>query len=741
MNLDATLTADAVIASLHPLVAAGFIHPAIAAGTAAAAVIPLLIHLINRRRHKKVPWAAMNFLLAANQRSLNRVRFEHWVLLAMRTAVIVLLGLALARPFTQGGTLLGLGDTVQHRILLIDDSLSASITSGDAEAAQLIPAAEAALDLLDAFPPRDAVSVITLGGQADPLIGQAAYDRRSIRDQIANIQSTQQGTDLVGGLRLASGIIEESPTSPQNRVVYVISDQAATAWNNAREQGTSGTVKAAVRVAERAQLAIVPTSNQSRSNLAITRFVCDQDLPGINQPIRLRATVSNFGNTPAHPGDLQLRRKGRITRRIPIQPIPPGQDIELTFSTSLSSAGIHPLELRIVPQGEDSLHADDARFLSLEAFESVSVLLVDGQPSADRFSGETGYLATALSPKLRPSDAGLLSPKTITELELSGEVLEDHRLIVLCNVQRLDETMWQRLAGYVRDGGGLFVFLGDVVNPDNYNKTNEFQDGGLLPCRIGQFAGDAADRENFVRLKSEVFKHSAVVDFSGTEKSGLFLNGRIYQHYVVQPLPSATVMMRYTNDLPAIVERSLGLGKVCMVTTSANMAWNNLAARGDFVSLMLNLCSYLAEDASVRRDVLVGDVLSEPLPVSLASQPLSVSAPGGRTDKASIDVDQTGYVLKYGPTTESGIYEVAAGQARWPYAVNIIANESDLRTLSHADIKEMLKCPFSYLPDWRQSNEISANNASAELAAVMQYVVLMLLVAEGWLAMRFSSRR
>src|SRR6202034_3780754 len=74
------------------------------------AAVPIIIHILNRRRFKTVSWAAMEFLLRALRKNRRRLRFERWLLLATRCAVLLLLGIALARPLAcESGALAGLG--------------------------------------------------------------------------------------------------------------------------------------------------------------------------------------------------------------------------------------------------------------------------------------------------------------------------------------------------------------------------------------------------------------------------------------------------------------------------------------------------------------------------------------------------------------------------------------------------------------------------------------------------------
>src|SRR5437764_12278495 len=76
----------------------GFITPAFFVAGLALASIPIIIHILNRRRYKTVNWAAMEFLLRAMKKNRRRLKFEQWILVATRCAVLVLIAPALARP-------------------------------------------------------------------------------------------------------------------------------------------------------------------------------------------------------------------------------------------------------------------------------------------------------------------------------------------------------------------------------------------------------------------------------------------------------------------------------------------------------------------------------------------------------------------------------------------------------------------------------------------------------------------
>ena len=67
-----------------------------------AVSIPIVIHLLNRRRFRKVPWAAMRFLVVSVEQNQRRMKLEDLILLLLRCAIVALLAFAVARPVVEG---------------------------------------------------------------------------------------------------------------------------------------------------------------------------------------------------------------------------------------------------------------------------------------------------------------------------------------------------------------------------------------------------------------------------------------------------------------------------------------------------------------------------------------------------------------------------------------------------------------------------------------------------------------
>ncbi|MFH0981073.1 MAG: BatA domain-containing protein [Planctomycetota bacterium] len=806
------------------LSAINLLHPGLAVAGLAAGLVPLIIHLINRRRHRRVPWAAMAFLLTAARRRSRRMRLEQWLLFAVRVLVIVLIGLALARPYVTAARFLPVGQAHFHRVILLDNSgsmgaswhrLPACVSTGKMPvphgsrplSPQAASASHTAYDrargvasaLLDSFPQTDEVSVVSLASPATAVIDYPSFDRRRLRDALAQLPLTQRSTDLVGGLDRALVLLDKSSAAPHNRSVYVISDLAAHVCSGEVRTGDEATKQgvaqspvlgpqsseavgaAAKRVARQAALVLVPVGETAATNAGISRLALGSTVTAVQVPVRFSAEVVNYGVTDLRDAKLQIRvATGEahpadcVERRIVLPRLEPGQAETVSFSVVFDTPGAHAIHAHLEagptrpvgsPVPQDQLALDDDRWLALNVLEALNVLVVDGAPGKTRLSGQAGYLLTALNPwgassaggrnpedsALSTQHSALVSPKAISDLELGGEVLSAYSVVVLCNVERLDEDMWKRLRRYVESGGGLLVFAGEAVNVDHYNRLGYAAGEGVLPAPLKPSEGTPlpptlrGDAKNGASAVPEVGGrlglalglpvHPVVGDFEGLPASGLFA-ARIERRIpLALDAPAAEVVLRYTNQEPAMVICQRGAGRCGFVTTTADMAWNNLPAKGDYVSLMTNLVAYLAQPQVRGRNVEVGQPIVRRLAPDESTMPLHVCLPSGEVTDAAVSAVEDGFELRYAGSEQAGLHTTLVGSAAQTVAVNPPAAESDLKPLDPTTLAGIIDPPFTYIADKEELFVQATAPTARELGGTTFLIVFALLLCETWLAM------
>lgn len=87
-------------------------------------LLPVIIHLINRLRHRPQPWAAMRFLVAATQSSTSQAKLRQWLILLFRTLAVLMLILFLGRPLAGGWLGWSVNSAPDAIVILLDRSVS-----------------------------------------------------------------------------------------------------------------------------------------------------------------------------------------------------------------------------------------------------------------------------------------------------------------------------------------------------------------------------------------------------------------------------------------------------------------------------------------------------------------------------------------------------------------------------------------------------------------------------------------
>src|SRR5438105_3092046 len=209
-----------------------FITPWFFAAGLALTSIPVIIHILNRRRFKVINWAAMEFLLRAMRKNRRRLKFEQWLLLATRCLVLLLVATALARPLVRNARAAALGaQRTGLHVFVIDNSYSMAYEADR-------PGARTHLDRAKALAKEqiarlqaggEAVAIVTAARPATAALALPTYDLNAATNAVDHVEQSYSGTDLAGALRLAGEIGRQEKTLPR-KFLYLITDGTRGAW-------------------------------------------------------------------------------------------------------------------------------------------------------------------------------------------------------------------------------------------------------------------------------------------------------------------------------------------------------------------------------------------------------------------------------------------------------------------------------------------------------------------------------
>ena len=704
------------------------------AGTALASV-PVIIHLLNRLRFKRVVWAAMEFLVAAHRKNARRVRIEHLILLIIRTLIVLLLAAALARPVLEG-LLATLGRSAVHRVLVIDDSfrMGAKAAAGVEGDAVIKQARKAATTLMASFDKRDGVSLVLVGSRPHVRIGAPSYNHEQIQAEIERLQASDSTGDETAALEETKKVLAESHDL-EKKIVYVITDATRTAWQAAEGKKLSAV---AADLTKTAALVIVDVGRVSRPNLAIHGIVPEKSAVTTRIATRFRIEVENLGDQPVENVTVDLTVDGQRASPVALGTLAPHKSATGQWVWRFEQAGEHAVTAALEESSRDAVAADSVRYLTVNVQPAVNVLLVDGEPATGGRLGATGYLAAALDPRaLGDESATEYAVTTIRDSELEAGRQEGQDFVILADVAALTAAQTAALERFVGDGGSLVVFLGKQVRAAEYNQTLYANGKGLLPGSLVGVLGSTEAGEEAKGTKFDVkhFEHPALAAFKARDGAGL---DRVDVHkYFQVKLPAeakdVSPILYFQDGNPAIVEKQFERGRVVLVATTADAQWTALPRLPLYVPLVHEIMRYMLPDTLWRYNRLVDAETSLPVSAGQSRDSFVVTRPKfGTTTATPRETGGGRFALVLDDLSEAGLYTVEnRGGFKRRLAVNVDTRGSELVHLSKEELAERLgHGPMVFASGEAEltaalENQQSAGGWARNLLAAMLALVLL----------------
>lgn len=712
-------------------------------GWLAAAAVPIVIHLWSRRRFQQVPWAAMQYLLAALRKRQRRMQLEQWLLLSLRTLIVLLLVLAVAEPYVERGPLDFVPGGRTHRVLVIDGSYSMLYKPDDKS--RFERAKDVAARIVAESPAGDGFTLVLMASPPRVVVATPAFEPSEFAEELDNLRPTQTMVDLPATLAAVARILDqarrENPRLLRHEVFF-LSDLGRAGWApDASRAAAAELLRRAEQLSASAKLFVIDLGQPSADNMAVTGLRVEEPIVTPARDVHLRARLRNFGRTPQTRRRVELLVDGRTAAQ---QYVDLDADAEkpVVFLHHFETPGDHAVEVRL--DAGDRLELDNHRFLVVPVRESVRVLCIEGPVSGGVARSSADYLLYALAPQEDDIQRGTIRAEAAPESALLERDLGRFDCVFFRNVAQFTPSEAQVLAAYVHRGGNLLFFLGDRVLADRYNRELGGERAGaprLLPARLGQVVNDPQRGLNPLE-----YRHPAIRAFRGRERAGLLTTPvSKYMQLSVPKDSQARIVLAFADGDPMIVEEAIGHGRVVVVATSADLSWTAMPVWPSFLPLVQELVAYCVGGQSRPRNLEIGQPLAGAWPTPAAGLTLSMHRPDGDEESVRLAAEGDYGVFSYLDTTTSGIYSAHTNTslARTQlFAVNLDTAESDLTPLTHDELRGSVfsGVPFVYQTNWSGPEHRAAGRASHPGALHMEllYAALALLLAETFLAWRLG---
>ncbi len=719
--------------------------PIMLAGLALAS-IPVIIHLLHRRKTTPIEWAAMLFLQPSATSQKQKKIPEHWILLVLRMLLLALVALLLSMPILSAGGLAIIGrGAPADVVVVIDHSISSGMVSGRrtvfARSVRMLG------HLIRHLSPDDSLSVVVAGHRNYSLThrGILIADRSKIERRfilpLERLHPGLTGISVPTPIRYAQSVVRRG--DDLRKVIFVLSNDRAISWKVGRE-GLWRATHAVVAGRPIPVYNIKVPAVVTQSDIAIGPLRIEPRIPGVGHPAHIIFTVANSGPLPAGPVRLRLLINGEPVAVHPISTLPAGKTQTGRFTYRFHSAGSHWVEVRTHYQ--DALAADNRSLAAVKVWHHLSVLVIDHQIGAIGGYRSSRYLAAALNPFPSAGAQIALARPTVTGVSQAVQMhLRHFDAVIVNDPSTMPGGLLTRLNLFARGGGGVWIIAGSRTNLHFLNE--ELQSHGLSVGTFGPM--QSVKKPPFIVIRN---RRSPIVKPLLQAGHNQIVGVTLRRWWSLLPETNEAHIIAATgHGQPLIVERSIGSsgGRLVVWTTGVGGRMNDWPTdAASFVPLVNQTVQYLAmssRELADQREINPGGMLVW----TGKGQPAISSAQLTLPDKRVIRVHPqlepgNHYLITSNHTLEPGLYRLTLKPKR-PHEPIYYCVAIDQRQLAPA---ELTPTDWHWLENQGYIQGLTTPTHAATILGTavgglslwpwLAILILMAMVAEGWLCRRLA---
>jgi hypothetical protein len=669
-----------------------FVYPEILFGLLALA-IPIIVHLFNFRKFKRVVFSNVSFLKEVKQETQSKSRLKHLLILASRMLAIAAIVLAFAQPFIPVDD----SDTSAGKkvvSLYIDNSFSMEAENEDGRLIDL--ARNQALEIVDAYQATDLFHVVTndFEGRHQFLVNKDEVVE--LIDEIQISPTTRNISDVV-----ARQLEALSQSDISAKTAYIISDLQKSTHD-------FETMNADTAVNFR----LVPNVVVDQDNIFIDSVWFDSPVIRANATEQLRIRIGNTNSESIENIPLKLTIDGS-QKAVASFSIEPGQYTDTTLFFTISEPGFHKAEVQIQ---DHPVTFDDSYYFSFEVAERINILEIG--------SGKTNFVRKVFE------DDPYFAFTQVSSLGVDYSDLPNHELIILNELPQISSGLASELSKLTQAGGHVLLIPGKDVDLSSYNAFLSLIDapsmGGLMsgPRKVSEINLDHfLYKDVFESLPKNIDLPTAQNFYS------LGLNSRSKGDQLLTMQGGACFLGEFKSG-----EGRVYLSAVSLIPTESNFSQHAL-----FVTSLVRIAEF-AQRAHRLSYIIGKDELAETFAAPDATQePFHLT--DSRTGLDFLpDFRRTGgttEIYLHGQPSEAGSYDLQRKEQTVDvFSFNYQRDESDLAFYSPSDanniIQEMGATNFTILTGGLETlkSEVGELNDGKKLWPLFIILALLFLVIE-----------
>ncbi len=666
--------------------------------------VPVMIHLYRGRQRDVISWGAMQFLEQATTKGRSIQRLEELLLMFLRVAAVLALVLALAQPMLRNGWF-GSGND-REVVLLLDNSLSMARTVEGVSASDLM--IEKALELVGNLSSGDMVHILLAAGGGQWLTAEGfpadSEGKRQLASLLEGIEPTLGKANLLDCLQIAVNL--EPQDQPTSRQIIVFSDNQVLSWQ--LEAESSWQQLGAARENSPLPIAIDTITcgfaEAELKNLAVVGLEASRQLARPEKRVEFSARVTNLGETASEKAVVEWLIDEKVFHTNELRSLAPQEATRLAAQLTQKEPGNFAITCRL--QAEDQIALDNRASVVIEVSDQLPILVVhaldaeDSEKSADRlFSAALGYAEG----KAQDWHA-VYQPEFASVSQLAKKTLTKYRAVVMLSMSELPAETHERLQAFVRNGGGLWVALGDLVDRDTFNRFWYDDGGGLSPVSLETLVSVEDTNMPAGSIHPPERDHPATAQLANTAQLDID-QARLAEYWQLvhggELQREGWVLLESGDGSPLVVENLVGDGRVLVQAFPLGLEWSNLPQLKAYVVMIHDWLDYITAPAMARYNIEPGDAIVATVPPDAENAIVKLVTPAGHQVTLSTTASDKSGLVRYSQTQLPGLYrltfEMNGEATSLPFYVARDANESEWQPLeaeNQSQLRELAGLQF-----------------------------------------------
>jgi Aerotolerance regulator N-terminal/von Willebrand factor type A domain len=609
-----------------------FLNPAVLFGLLAAS-IPVLIHLLNLKKLKKVDFSTLSFLKELQKNKIRKLKLKQWLLLALRVLIILFLVTAFARPTLKGFALGGTTSAAKTTaVFILDNTFSMSVV--DANGSYFNQAKQTITDLLQNLQEGDEAALILVSDQGNEEI-KPTLNLDEFSKEVKDADISYSSGTINHALVKAASILGQSKNF--NKEIYLLSD-----FQKGRLTEEKSLPDLSELLNDKVKLYTFDFSGKQVFNLGINEIKVNTQIFEKDKPVSFNVTVTNYSEQPTDNAVLSLFINGERSAQQSIS-LASGESKVVTMEAVAKSTGYNDA---VAELEDDDIVQDDRRYATFYIPDKIPVAIFYADEK------DVKFLETALT---LSGEAGILKLTEKNINQISSFDLSLFDVIIIDDSQNPSDV--DRIKSYVENGGGLFLIPGEITDVSGFTTLIS----GIGLPRVTGTVGNLNETNNPTSFDKIQFEHPIFENiFSEVEKKNLD-SPEIYFHLKISTEGKGVDIISLTDGTSFLGDYKVGKGKVLLLNTSPVLSWSNFPLKNIFAPLYLKSVFYLASKDKADNDYFSG----QPVTITLSD----ISLPQIKVNKPDkteefINLEKSGNLnfINYNKTDVTGNYKFYSGQ-------------------------------------------------------------------------------